>query len=137
MAYELKWYSSGEVLRVDMRDTVSLDELKAVNQEVMNILNASDRRLILLLDVSSLKAGYATVENLGMTQHYRDHGKLEAIIAVANNKLNRLVTMLAFHLSRARFVQFDNLEQAQPYLSMLRLIRNSDSGHQTQEPKQV
>ncbi len=137
MTHELKWHALGEVLRLELRDTISLDEMRVINQEIVDILNASERKIILLLDVSSLKAGYATVDSLGATQLYRDHGKLEAIVAVASNKLNRLVTMLAFHLSRARFVQFDNLEQAQPYMSMIRFTKSNDTGYQAQNPKQA
>jgi hypothetical protein len=38
-------------------------------------------------------------------------------VVVANNKLNRLITLLTFHLSKARFIQLDSAEQAQEYIT--------------------
>jgi hypothetical protein len=115
--YELTWYAADEVLRLELQDSLSPDRLKLVNQHVVDILNESGRRLALLIDVCHLKAGYATADHLRKTQLYRDHSNLETIIVVANSKLNRLITLLAFNLSRARFVQFDSMEKAQVYMT--------------------
>jgi hypothetical protein len=114
-SYQLTWHSTGEVLRLDLLNKVSLDEMKVINGETINILDKSDRKLILLIDASSLKVDYATVDQLRMTQLYRDHPKLSAIVVVADNKMNRLITLLAFHLSKAHFIQLDSAEQAQEY----------------------
>ena len=122
MGYDLKWYSPTTVLRLEMQNALSLDEMKVINQKVVDILDTSDRKLTLLVDVSALAAGYPTVEYLRMTQLYRDHGKLDTIIVIANSKLNRLIALLAFHLSRAHFIQFDSIEQARFYLSSRNLI---------------
>jgi hypothetical protein len=117
MSYQLTWYSNGEVLRLDLLSRVPLDEMKIINQETVSILDKSEQKIILLIDASGLKADYTTVEHLRTTQLYRDHPKLSTIVVVANNKLNRLITLLTFHLSKARFIQLDSAEQAQEYIT--------------------
>ena len=133
MPYELTWYATDEVLRLELQDSLSPDKLKLVNQHVVDILNESGRRLALLIDVCHLKAGYATADHLRKTQLYRDHANLETIIVVADSKLNRLITLLAFNLSRARFVQFDNLEKAQVYMSHRGFSGDDTLVHRSQE----
>ena len=78
-----------------------------------------------MLDVSELLASYTTVDTMRMTQHYRDHYKLDAIIGIANNKLNRLITALVFNLCRAFFVQFDSRDKAQSYMFERGMVTSS------------
>jgi hypothetical protein len=104
------------VLRLDLQGNPSLEEMRTINQSMMDILNESERNLTLLIDVSGMTAGYTTVNHLRNTQTYRDHPNMDAVVVVANNKLNRLITLLAFNLSRAQFVQFESLEIAQRYM---------------------
>jgi hypothetical protein len=117
MAYQLAWYSPGEVLRLDLLKRVPLDEMKLINQQLVDMLDTSDQKLLLVIDASMLTADYSTHEHLRATQLYRDHPNLDTIVGVAGNKLNRLIILLTFHLSRARFIQMDNTEQAQQYLT--------------------
>jgi hypothetical protein len=117
MAYELTWYARDEVLYLGMEGNLSIEELKAINEEMMAILDSTPRKLNLMIEVSALTAGYSTVDSLRSTQKYRDHLKLDSIIGIANNKLNRLITLLAFNLCRADFVQFDSRDKAELYLS--------------------
>lgn len=116
MAYKLTWYTVGEVLRLDMHGNVSLDEMKQFSQRVMHMLDKSQQKLTLLIDVSALIAGYTTVDHLRATQQYTDHPNLDAIVVISGSKLNQLIILLSFHLSRARFVQFDSKEKAQMYM---------------------
>jgi hypothetical protein len=129
MPHELTWSSAGQVLHLDLRNSLSLEELKQLNREIEDILDGADRQVILWLDMSALKVGYHTADHLRSTQLYRDHAKLDAIVAVASSKLNRLVTLLAFHLSRPRFVQFDDAEQAQSYVTRLSSPGRRDARH--------
>jgi hypothetical protein len=114
--YELTWYATGDVLRLDLQKGLSQDELRIINQAIVDILNESTRNITLLIDVSEMTAGYGTVNHLRETQRYPDHPRLDAIIVIANNKLNRLITLLAFNLVRAQYIQFDNLETARRYM---------------------
>jgi hypothetical protein len=117
MAYKLTWYVVDEVLHLALRKSLSPEEMKEINVHTLDMLDRAGRKLTLLIDVSELTASYATVDSLRMTQRYRDHHKLDAIIVIANHKLNRLITLLAFNLCRAHFIQFDTHERAQIYMS--------------------
>lgn len=119
MSHELAWHLPGEVLQLSLHNGLSLEEMHKMNQQTLEVLEGVDQKLILLVDVSALAAGYQTADHLRNTQQYRDHPNLDSIVVVASSKLNRLVTLLAFHLSRAHFVQFDNTEQAHSYVRRL------------------
>jgi hypothetical protein len=116
MTYKLTWYAPDEALYLSLKDNLSFEELKEINEHVTATLESTPGKVTLILDVSELLAGYATVDSMRMTQHYRDHHKLETIIGIANNKLNRLITMLVFNLSRAYYVQFDSRAKARSYM---------------------
>ncbi|MBN2303533.1 MAG: hypothetical protein JXQ72_03600 [Anaerolineae bacterium] len=116
MSYELTRHPTDTVLQLALRNTLSLQDLKQINQQVVDALDKSNQKLTLVIDASSLKASYNTVEHLRATQLYRDHPILDTIVIIASDKLNRLVTLLAFHLARVRFIQFDDAEQAQRYV---------------------
>ena len=117
MPYEFKWHRPNEVLCLQMHNTLSLDELQLINQYMLDVLNRTDKSLKLLIDASNLKTTYSTVDNLRDTQRYRDHHNLDTLAVVSTNRLNRLVTLLAFSLSRAHFVQFENNEKAHSYIA--------------------
>ena len=117
MSYTLTWYAIEEVLQLTLKDSLSLDEMKLINHQIVKLLDEAKRNLTLLIDASDLTVGYATVEHLRNTQEYRDHRKLDSIVVVANSKLNRLITLLVYTLSRARFVQVENRERAWMYMT--------------------
>src|SRR5262245_9611879 len=108
MAYKLTWYAVDEILHLSLKNVITAEEMKEINHHTTEMLDDAGRKLSLIIDVSELTASYATVDSLRMTQRYRDHHKLDAIIVIANNKLNRLITLLAFNLCRAHFMQFDS-----------------------------
>jgi hypothetical protein len=124
MAYKLGWYAQDEVIYLGLEGTLSFEELKEINERMLAVLEDSPQKLALMLDVSELTAGYATVETLRMTQKYGDHQKLETIIGIANSKLNRLITLLTFNLCRAYFVQFDSQDKAQTYFSQKGVVKS-------------
>jgi hypothetical protein len=93
--------------------------MKLANQHTIALLDKAERNLTLMIDASALTAGYTTADNLRTTQQYRDHPKLEAIVVIANNKLNRLITLLAYCTARARFVQFNSREEAQTFMGIV------------------
>jgi hypothetical protein len=125
MSYKLSWYAQDEALYLSLKDNLTLDELKEINDHVTATLEESPGKVTLILDVSELMAGYTTVDTMRMTQHYRDHHKLETIIGIANNKLNRLITMLVFNLSRAFYVQFDSRDKARTYIAERHIVTPS------------
>jgi hypothetical protein len=131
MAFKLTWYAVDEVLHLSLKNVISPEEMREINEQTTEMLEGAGRKLSLIIDVSELIASYATVDSLRMTQRYRDHHKLDAIIVIANNKLNRLITLLAFNLCRAHFMQFDNREKAHTYMSQRGMVRAAASNNST------
>jgi hypothetical protein len=116
MPFSFMWYTVGEALQLEVSGNLTLAEMQIINQRVTDLLANSERKIVLLIDVSGLVAGYGTADQLRATQRYVDHPKLDALVVVASSKLNRLITLLAFNLSRASFLQYSNRESAYAYL---------------------
>lgn len=116
MSHELKWYASGKVLCLSVQGGLSSDEMEHINQRLTMLLDNSESRLQLVIDMSEMVSAYHTAQELRRTQAYMDHLQLETIIVVANSKLNRLIALLAFGLARARFMPVDSRDSMRRYM---------------------
>lgn len=116
MPYQLGWYTTGKVLYLELKGQPSIQELKQVSDEVNNILDSYQKKMILLMDTTNLLAGYHSANYLRETQTYMNHDYLGDILVVSDNKLNRLITLLAFSLSRANFSQYNSMTLAEKTL---------------------
>jgi len=117
MAYELKWNVFGQVIDLALYNHLSLNEMKAINQEVLGFLAEAHQKVVLVIDVSELNTGYYTVDHLRTTQQYMHHHSIDTILLVAMTKLNRLISLLAFNPSPLPLLQFEEPENAQQYLA--------------------
>lgn len=129
MSYELNWYSIGRVLHLNLINGLSLDEMETINQQVTDTIEKANQKIVVLIDVSALNTGYSTVDQLRNTQRYMNHRKLDAIVVVANNKLNRLISLLVFSLARTPIFQFENAEAANQHLARRGYLVASSSLH--------
>lgn len=116
MSYEIVWYIPEEVLRLNMRGQSDKQELEEIDQAVLQILKENQRGVRLLIDFSELEVGYDTVNTLRSTQTYMNRQSVKSALFVTDNKLTRLITLLAFSMSRVLFIQFETLAQAESYL---------------------
>src|SRR5690606_25364589 len=110
MAYELKWNVFGQVIDLALYNHLSLNEMKAINQEVLGFLAEAHQKVVLVIDVSELNTGYYTVDHLRTTQQYMHHHSIDTILLVAMTKLNRLISLLAFNPSPLPLLQFEEPE---------------------------
>lgn len=116
MPHDITWYAEGEALQLDLSGNLTPDEMQRINQETTDILARSDQKIVLLIDASGLTSGYLTADQLRSTQRYVDHPNLDALVIVATSKINRLITLLAFNLALAPFLQFSSKESARAYM---------------------
>lgn len=112
MPHKLVWNTTGDILHLSLYNQITLDEMVIINEQIIGMLNRLDQKVILLMEVSTLNAGYTTVDQLRKTQEYIHHSKLDSLVIISRNKLNRLITMMAFNLGRVPFFQFDTEEKA-------------------------
>ncbi|MFW5691410.1 MAG: hypothetical protein ACOCXZ_02805 [Chloroflexota bacterium] len=116
MAHTLSWYMAGHVLALALDGQPSLQELRDINEEIIEVLDRSQTNLNIIIDAVNLRAGYQTADQLRSTQHYMNHPRLANVLVISDNKLNRLITLMAFCLSRAHFIQFDTHQKADAFL---------------------
>jgi len=116
MSYTLTWYKPEQVLFLALEDEPSLEELKAINQKVVDTLEKHQVKLGMLIDASRMQVGYRTSNHLRDTQDYMNHPLLDYVYIIADDKLNRLVTLMAFCMARAQFLQFNTMEVAESTL---------------------
>ncbi|GAB4515693.1 MAG: hypothetical protein OHK0046_19500 [Anaerolineae bacterium] len=117
MSHVLDWYTPHQVMYLHVFDNPSQEELQAINDEVLNALDHLNTPVGLVLDVTGLSTGYMTAYRLRNTQLYMNDNRLERAYIVAEDKLNRLITLIAFNIARVPFVQFDNFDKAEMHLS--------------------
>src|SRR5690349_9559720 len=91
MAFEINWNADGQVADIVLYNHVSLEEMRTINQRVMETIDQTSGKIAVLIDVSRMNTGYYTVEHLRTTQQYMHNQKVDTIVVVANNKLNRLI----------------------------------------------
>lgn len=116
MAFDINWSADGQVVDIALYNHVSLDEMQVINQRVMETIDQTSGKIAVLIDVSRLNTGYYTVEHLRTTQQYMHSQKVDAIVVVSDNKLNRLIGLLVFNLTYIPLFQFDDSAQAHRHL---------------------
>ena len=116
MAYELKWNVSGQVIDLVLYNHLSVDEMKAINQDILALLEHANQKVALVIDSSELSTGYNTVDHLRTTQQYMHRQDIDSSLLVANSKLNRLISLLAFNPSRVPLFQFEQPINAHQHL---------------------
>jgi len=119
MPYQLGWYKPEQILYLELTGQPTIQELKQVNQEVNHILDSHQRKMILLMDTTGFTAGYHSANYLRETQTYVNHDYLGDVLVISDNKLTRLITLLAFSLSRANFSQYNSMALAEKVLQRM------------------
>jgi hypothetical protein len=116
MPYLLDWYKPNQVIYLEFNDTLTVDELKQVNHEINRVLDASTDKMYILINANRLRVGYQSSHHLRDTQQYMNHPMLDSAFIISHDKLTRLIMLIAFSLSRAKFFQFDTMPQAEKTL---------------------
>ena len=116
MEQKVSWYIPDRVLHVVLDGQPTFEDLQSVNQQIVGFLDKSKPDIYILFDVMNMGVGYRTTDDLRNTQKYLNHARLYAILVVTDNKLNRLITLMAFGLGRNHFFQFDAVEKVNAFL---------------------
>ncbi len=119
MPYQLSWYKPETILYLKLEGQLSTHELQAVNQEIVSILDTLRARINILIDATDFTATHQTTSLLRETQQYMNHQYLDSAFIVANNKLMRLITLMAFSISRAKVVHFNTMDVLESRLQRL------------------
>ncbi|MDX2076476.1 MAG: STAS/SEC14 domain-containing protein [bacterium] len=119
MPYQLSWYKPETILYLKLEGQLSMDELETANQEVMGILDSLRARVNILIDVTHFSATHQTTGLLRDTQQYMNHHKIDSAYIVTDNKLMRLITLMAFSISRAKVIQFATMDVAESRIERL------------------
>lgn len=115
--YTVSWQVPEQILYLSLEGEPGIQELKELNRQVMEMLQPVQKKVNIVMNVIKLKPGYRTSDHLRDTQRYMDLPQLENVFVVADNKLSRLTMLLAFSLSRAHFMLFDDLQKTMDYVN--------------------
>lgn len=117
MPYILDWYKTHQVIYLELNGNLTVEELQQVNHEIINVLDASSHKMYIVINANNFRVGYHSTHHLRDTQKYMNHPELDSAFMVSNDKLTRLITLIAFSLSRAKFFQFDTMQLAEKMLN--------------------
>lgn len=116
MPYILDWYKTHQVIYLEFNGNLTVDELQRVNHEIIHVLDASKDKMYIVINTTNFHVGYQSTHHLRETQKYMNHPALDSAFMVSDDKLTRLITLIAFSLSRAKFFQFDTMAVAEKML---------------------
>lgn len=116
MPYTLDWYKTHQVIYLELNGNLTVEELQQVNHEIINVLDTSSHKMYIVINAHDFRVGYHSTNHLRETQKYMNHPALDSAFMVSDDKLTRLITLIAFSLSRAKFFQFDTMPLAEKML---------------------
>lgn len=125
MGYSVSWYIPDQVLRIVLENNLTIDELQTIHQDVTGVLASVHNNLHVLIDATQFSASYNSSAQLRDTQLYGNNPRVNGILVIADNKLTRLITLMAFCLYRAPITQFMNYGAADTYLRRIGLAETS------------
>ena len=125
MCKTLSWYIQDELLYLTLKGQLNQQKLKDISKEIVAILDASSKKIGIIIDVNDLEVTYQTTEQLRTTQHYMNHQQLSFAITITNNKLNRLITLMAFSTTRIKLIRCENIQEAETHLKQRGLIKKT------------
>lgn len=115
--YTVSWQVPEQILYLSLEGEPQIQELKDLNRQVLEMLEPFQKKVNIVMNVIKLKPGYRTSDHLRDTQRYMDLPQIDHVFVVADNKLSRLTMLLAFSLSRAHFMLFDDLQKTMDYVN--------------------
>lgn len=111
MTYALSWYTADEVLLVELCDSVRNTDYVGLAAEVDAILQASPDQLDVIFDLRKMEVTYETQNELKALQDIVQHTNIYWVYFISDNKLKRLVVLLAFGLlGQINLTQYQTFE---------------------------
>lgn len=117
MPYLLDWYKTHQVIYLELTGNLTVGELERVNHEIINVLDTSSHKMYIVINANDFRVGYQSTHHLRESQKYMNHPALDSVFMVSDDKLTRLITLIAFSLSRTKFFQFDTMQVAETMLA--------------------
>ena len=117
MTCSITWYPEANLLYLSLENLLTVQELQDAAYEIKNILDRCDVRTSVLIDVTKMSAGYHTADHIRDTQKYMNDNKLKTVFIVADTKLQRLITLMAFSVCGIPMIRFNSWKEAIPYLT--------------------
>src|SRR5688572_24131834 len=107
MGYKVASSGQAQTIEFSLDGQLTVQELRTVNQEITQLLDQHEKNASIIIDAAKLRVAYQTANQLQDTQKYMSHRNLRKVVVVSNNKLTRLIMLLAFSLSAAQLIQVD------------------------------
>ena len=127
MAYALTCHKPNKLCYLTLDGETTVEELKVINKEITAILDVSQEQMCIVFDVNRLEVSYQTTELLRTTQRFMEHERLNLILIITDNKLSRLITMMAFSVARAKVIQCLNFDIAIQNLTQRGFMQESQN----------
>ena len=115
------WYVPNKVVRVPLRGKLYADSLQALDKEVHAFLALAIDDVALVFDAREVDVSYDTAAYLRKTQTYLTNHVTHAFL-VTDNKLTKLVTLMAFGSAHPHFRQFDSFDALDKYMHLRGIV---------------
>ncbi len=99
-SFTVSWYVEDRIILLSIIGDYSAADAKAANHEISDILDNTDRPLLLLIDASRMDRPF-NFQRIRALQTFMNHQRLKHIFVVADDKLVTLAMMVIFNMGRA------------------------------------
>ena len=121
----LSWLIDEQVLKLTFPDILKEDFAKVINDEITEILDKNEQKVIIYIDAADLTPSYQTTDVLRSTQTYIGHKNLDCLLVVTANKLNRLIILMAYAAARVPVLRLENKDELKSYLDRRGIVSES------------
>jgi len=116
MADSVSWLIQNQVLQLTLPEKLTAKELSSINSDTEVVLDQQDEVISIYINADAVKATYQTSDVLRKSLTFVHHQQLDSLIAVSNNKLTRLILLMAFSTVNIPIARFDNHNEAHKYV---------------------
>lgn len=115
--YKIQIDNEAPIFHASFTGDVSLGDFAVLNEQVNVWLGQADQytRSVLVLNIKAASSIPPSIEEMRQVQRYASRTNLTWILVITDNKLHRLILMLALHLSRPQLQFFPSADQAEQF----------------------
>ena len=114
MTSRVCWYVPQQILYVELKGNLSLEDFNQINQAIISKLDndVAGHRVAVLVDITQPSHAPRAFEQVRTSQTFLQRHDIRFILVAGNNKLMRLIATLIFNLGKPSLKFFDDVDQA-------------------------
>lgn len=112
----VSWLVPDHVLKITLPKQTTTELLAKITAEVDNILDRQTEKVIMYIEANDLNVTYTSADVLRTMLPITANEHLDCMVTMSNNKLTRLILLMAFSVASVPVMRFEEQQQVNDYL---------------------